>query len=396
MIKRLGILFAGIIITVTGQAQWNLEKSPTQNQLNAISMIDMNSGWIVGDNGTILYKTDKGWKEFPKFTNEDLNSVFMVDKNDVWAAGDKGIIMHYNGMKWEFYNRPTSNDLYSVRFQDSERGIAVGDLGTILIYENGSWTLFESGIRGNLYSVFYKKGEAWLGGGLECDNVPIMKMETDKNKNSLLDPFNPHSVIKSMTFISPEDGWAVGSPSTLLHFDGQKWEKTNNNDFSSLNSVFFSNENNGISVGYGGTVLIYSENAWTKEKIMTSQNLNGAAITWNKYYAVGDSGTIISRDLNSDDNLLDDLYTNNLNKIQVYPNPCDELLNVKVPFENDNFKVLISVSDLSGKIILKNELELSNRYLNYPLITNNLKDGLYLINISIEGRTNTRKFIVRH
>lgn len=394
MIKQVGILYSAIIITSTVQAQWNLMKSPTQSNLNAISIIDMNSGWIAGDNGTLLFMNSGEWIEHPKITNKNLNSVCIVSKNDIWAAGEEGIVLHYNGIKWESFNTPTTNDLHSISFQDSERGIAVGDLGTILIYERGCWTLLENEIRGNLYSALYKKDEAWFGGGLECDNVPIMNI--NMNKKSEFNSFDNHAVIKSIIFTNPDDGWAAGSPSILLHFDGLKWEKVSDiADFSSLNSVFFSNECNGISVGYGGSVITYSDNGWTREETITKQNLNGAIITGNNYYAVGDSGTIISKNLNTEI-IPDDFITDELRKIQVYPNPCDEFLNIEIPFIIDNFNVLISVSNLFGKIILKNELKLSNRYMIYPLTTSNFIDGLYLINVTIAGKTITMKFIVRH
>jgi len=390
------LLFAGLISTTKIEAQWYSEKCPTKNNLNGISYIDINSGWIVGERGTILYRSGDEWKKYKEFTSENLNSVFMTDKNNMWSVGDNGTIIHFNGKNWESYDSPTTYDLFSVSFKDSENGIAVGDFGTILIFKNGGWNLLESGIRGNLYSVFYKKDEAWIGGGLECINVPIIKMGLYKNENSFINSFDPYATIKSIAFCSYEDGWAVGSPSTLLHFDGNQWQRTStNDDYPSLNSVFFSEENDGISVGYGGTVLIYSDNVWTKEKTMTSQNLNGAVITKNKYFAVGDSGTIISRDLGSD-KVIYDPFDTNPKIIQVYPNPCDAFLNVVIPFEDDNLTISITVSNITGEIIMQKELRFSTISLTYTLVTSDLKDGLYFIKTAIEGITTTNKFIVRH
>jgi photosystem II stability/assembly factor-like uncharacterized protein len=393
--KYLVLLFAGILSIGTSQSQWNIEKCPTINNLNAISFTDLNSGWIVGEKGTMLYKSGNVWKVYQEFTSENLNSVFMIDKNNGWAVGDNGTIIHYNGEDWEYYDSPTKNDLFSVCFQDSEKGIAVGNFGTILIYKSGDWNLSENGIRGDLYSVFYKKDEAWLGGGLECINVPLIKMEMNKNENLFINSFDPYATIKSIFFLSPEDGWAVGSPSILLHFDGNQWERTSTNDnYSSLNSVFFSDENNGISVGFGGTVMIYSNNVWSKEITMTNHNLKGAAIIKNKYFAVGDSGTIIHIDLASE-NIANDI-NNNHEKIQVYPNPCDELLNVVIPCDYDDSGVSMSVYNLLGKIIMQKELRLSTRSTTYPLITRDLKNGLYMIRITIGDKIIINRFIISH
>jgi hypothetical protein len=226
--------------------------------------------------------------------------------------------------------------------------------------------------------------------------MPIIKMEINKNENTFINSFDHYATIKSMTFLSPDNGWAVGSPSTLLHFDGNQWQRTSTtDDYSSLNSVFFAEENDGISVGYGGTVLIYSNNVWTKEKTITSQNLNGAVITKNKYFAVGDSGTIISRDLGSD-KVIYDPFDTNPKIIQVYPNPCDAFLNVVIPLEDDNLTISITVSNITGEIIMQKELRFSTISLTYTLVTSDLKDGLYFIKTAIEGITTTNKFIVRH
>ncbi len=207
------------------------------------------------------------WEEYQRLTNEDLNSVLMIGKDDGWAVGDNGTIIHFNERNGSLFDSPTRNDLLSVSFKDTENGIATGDLGTILIFKNGRWNQLEGEVHGSLFSAFYEKDELWIGGGLECVNLPIIKMNTNKKEETFINQFYPFASIKSIMFIKPANGWAVGSPSTILHFDGQQWEKAEiSDDYSSLNSVFFSDENNGISVGFGGSVLIYSESMWTKEK----------------------------------------------------------------------------------------------------------------------------------
>jgi hypothetical protein len=247
-----------------------------------------------------------------------------------------------------------------------------------------------------MFSVFYEKDEAWIGGGLECVNVPILKMKINKNEKTFINQYYPFASIKSIMFLNSDNGWAVGSPSTILHFDGQQWGKAEmNDDYSSLNSVFFSDENNGISAGYGGSVLIYSENMWTKERLTTNQNLNGAVIFKNKYFAVGDSGTIIYRDLTLN-NIITGINNNNDEIVQVYPNPCDEFLNIVIPCENNDLTASISVSSLSGEIIMQKELKLSTRSLTYPLVTREFKNGLYVIKTTFGGKTTTKEFIIRH
>jgi hypothetical protein len=223
-----------------------------------------------------------------------------------------------------------------------------------------------------------------------------MKMGLNKSDNSFFYPFDPLATIKSIILMGQTDGWAAGSPSILIHFDGDQWNRAStNDDYSSLNSIFFSEENNGISAGYGGTVLIFSDNVWVKQKTITSQNLNGATIAKSNYFAVGDSGTIIHMNLASH-NIETDFSKNNLEKIQVYPNPCDDFLNIVIPCDYDDLAVTVSVRNLSGEIIMQRELRSRTISLTYPLITKDFVNGLYLVSTTIGDKTTSNKFIVRH
>jgi len=127
-INYVSLLFIVILNSVSVQAQWHLEKCPTKNNLNAISLIDDNSGWIVGEEGTILFKSDGIWKAYKKSTNQDLNSIVMIDNKNGWAVGDKGTIVRYNGNHWELHNSPTNKNLLSVSFFYMEKTFLIRHL----------------------------------------------------------------------------------------------------------------------------------------------------------------------------------------------------------------------------------------------------------------------------
>ena len=110
----IGLLNLGIV-----QAQWILEKCPTRNNLNAISLMSNKSPWIVGDKGTILYKMDNKWKEYQSPTIENLYSIYMLNGNDGWAVGARGTIIHFDGENWKSVSSPTKKNLFSVYFKDS-------------------------------------------------------------------------------------------------------------------------------------------------------------------------------------------------------------------------------------------------------------------------------------
>lgn len=394
-INYLSLLFVVILNSVSVQAQWHLEKCPTKNNLNAISLSDENSGWIVGEEGTILFKSDGIWKDYKKSTNQDLNSIVMIDNKNGWAVGDKGTIVRYNGNHWELHNSPTNKNLLSVSFKDSDNGIAVGEFGTVLIYKNGDWKLLENGIRGNFCSAFYDMNEAWIGGGLECVNVPILKMGI--NENIVTKTFDPYAFIKSLFFLNQNDGWAVGSPGTILHYDGESWGKVSiDYNYSSLNSVFFSKENNGISVGHAGTVLIYKGETWIKESSLINQNLKGCTMSGNTYYAVGDSGTIITKKLTVNDNLGMTSEQEPGEGVKVFPNPCNDILNIILPGIDDKKDFLITIFNSSGQIIRQKQFNTSYGNLTFPIGTTEIENGIYLLKVVAGSQTNTVRFIIKH
>lgn len=377
------------------EAQWTLEKCPTKDNLNSISMIDKNTGWIVGDNGTILSRINNLWREYQKFTSANLTSVFMIDKNDGWAVGTGGTIIHFDGKRWKHVTSPSYKKLLSVCFKDSENGIATGEFGTILLYKNGIWKSLESELTGNLYTASYENNYIWIGGWRESVDVPVIKIGVD-DKLEIINRFDHLSSVAGIYFVNPDNGWAVGCPSFILRYDGTKWERWGVNEvFSSLNSVFFSDESNGITVGYKGTILIYSGNNWVKQNTPVDTKLNGSAISGTSYYAVGDNGTIISWKQIPDD-ILSGVEPDSL-KIEFYPNPADEVLNYILTDESTSNASIISILDLYGQKIFQKKINQGEEGTISQISTLSFNNGIYFLQvITTEGKSVTGKFVIKH
>jgi len=385
-----GILNFGII-----QAQWKTEKCPTRNNLNAISFSSSNSGWIVGDKGVILKKSDSGWSVCQNPTSENLYSVFMIDENNGWAVGARGTIIRFDGKNWQLFDSPTDKNLLSVSFKDSKNGIAVGRFGTIVLFKDGKWSLMENKIRGDLFAADFRNDEIWFGGGLECVKVPLMKLSLSKGGNELTSSLNSFATINDLTFIKPDNGWAVGSPGILMHFDGQQWEsKEIDERFSSLKSVFFSDENNGISAGYNGTILTFSGDKWKKENSHVIQNLNGVTIAGNDYYAVGNKGTIVTKKLAINNDVAN--RGQKMWEVQLYPNPCDEFVSLVFPSESFNSIGLITITNSYGQVFVQKKIRLENGNFTYQVSTQSLNNGLYMLKTLVDGKMTINKFVVSH
>jgi hypothetical protein len=260
---------------------------------------------------------------------------------------------------------------------------------------NKRWKKLNQKVLGNLYTTAPNENVTWIGGGLECVSVPIMKIQNDQS-GKVTNSVKLSATITGLAMINPEEGWAVGSPSTMMHFDGNQWNKADL-DFSYpfLRSVFFSDMDNGISAGYGGAVLIYSGGTWTLVKISTTNNLNGTLITGNSYYAVGDKGIIITKKMDTD-KVLKSNDRIKLFHIAIYPNPSDKMINFLMPVENDYPAFIVSVSNSEGQVIFQKEFQSGNGNLPYQIITDNFSNGLYVLKVILGNKKYISKFIVKH
>ena len=114
---------------------------PNGSYLSAVCFINENSGWAVGNAGTILRTTNGGntWSSQSSGTINRLYSVSFTDSNNGTAVGGNGTIVRTTdaGNTWTIQSSGTSRDLYAVSFTDSNSGTAVGGNGTILRTNNG-------------------------------------------------------------------------------------------------------------------------------------------------------------------------------------------------------------------------------------------------------------------
>ncbi|MEJ5296491.1 MAG: YCF48-related protein [Armatimonadota bacterium] len=144
--------------------QWEIQTSGTTANLNAISMVvfatgfGSTTGYVVGDNGTILKTTNGGaeWVAQTSGTTAKLNSVYAVTALAAYAVGDGGTILRTTdgGATWTSLNSGTTANLRSVYFRDVQTGWVVGDGGVTLRTLNG----------GNTWSVISGTGTANLTG----------------------------------------------------------------------------------------------------------------------------------------------------------------------------------------------------------------------------------------
>ena len=133
---------------------------PTRYQLNAIDMVDANTGWAVGLNGTVIHTTDAGvtWQNQYTGTSSALNALKAVDSNTAWVAGDNGVVLKTTngGSTWAPQSSGASVSLRSISAIDANTAWAVGEQGVVIKTSDGgvTWQKLSSGVQDSLTAVY--------------------------------------------------------------------------------------------------------------------------------------------------------------------------------------------------------------------------------------------------
>lgn len=149
------------IYRVTGTYEWTEQGNPTGVYLRSVAFSSAQSGFAVGNMGTIIHTTDGGelWSAQTSGTSAQLRGVACVGDATAWAVGGSGTIVHTTdgGTSWAGQSSGTTQQLNGVCFVNSTIGIAVGNGGTIRRTTDGGaiWAAASSGTSVQLNAVSF-------------------------------------------------------------------------------------------------------------------------------------------------------------------------------------------------------------------------------------------------
>jgi photosystem II stability/assembly factor-like uncharacterized protein len=237
----------GIILKQNG-ANWEKISTLSTSTLFSLSFISTNTGWVVGENGSVL-KTGDGnsfnKQEIP--TKLNLYSVDFVNEKKGCIVGEKGIILTTeDGENYNFSISSVTSDLFKLQLLDETYGFAVGEKGVILKTQNGGKTWSNIGIGTKTYL--------------------------------------------SLFFISPKEGWVVGEEGTILHTTngGINWEVQQSPRKNTLFDISFYK---GILLCVGNGIILRSLD-YGKTWSITSSNLPFSILSISEFFATTENGGI--------------------------------------------------------------------------------------------------------
>jgi hypothetical protein len=161
--------------------QWCLETPPVPattllHDVWAISAADV---LAVGDNGTILRRTNNDWTVMTSGTTRNLRGVWAASATDAWAVGVSGTILRFDGTAWSVVTGVTSADI------DAVWGSGPNDV--------------------------------WLVGGGTVQHW----------NGSAFSSMGFGGTLLAISGTGPRDVWVTGENANLKHFTGTSWTTVN-------------------------------------------------------------------------------------------------------------------------------------------------------------------------
>lgn len=404
---------------------WTSQSSGVLETLNDVFFIDSQTGWAVGNNGTILNTTNGGetWATQSSSATQGIRAVFFIDANTGWAVGGSTIRTMIKttdgGATWLDLptNSITSNQMFDVAFFDANIGWVVTFDSIFRTIDGGNTWVNETYAntvnfpRTRAISVT-SDTTAYVGGSRQTgvisqgadvfyrnlSNSPINWEISGINTSVIDDEFY------SIEFSNSHVGYAGGTKGKLLRKTGILPTDDWNSNFEigedlTIRAISFSNENNGMfcatkTIASTHYTFVYhtidNGDNWSTNPDSIPNLLQGvlhAPDTINAW-AVGANGNIFKGT-----RLIVGISEVSLNiDVQIYPNPSTDIINVEINTES-NESIRYSLSDMTGRIIEQGMWNLNSNNANFTLNISDVINGVYLLTLSTnEGQRSFRVF----
>ncbi|MDP4269906.1 MAG: YCF48-related protein [Bacteroidota bacterium] len=302
-----------------------------QTQVNAGADASITCG------GTTQLKASISWIKLSSGTNVNLRSVYFTDKNTGFAIGDSGTILKTTdaGATWakKSPKKYDAESLKSICFVNKDTGYVIGSESIRKTMDGGETWVHKAGLGGNcIYMTSTGSGLVGTLGGIATI--------TDGDSMSVYFNYQTIYPINAIAFATPSKGYAVGNNGLLIQTTdgGNSWASKGSGTTSNLNAIHFYNSQNGYingdasilkttnggaswttstnTVAGGNSIFMTSSSTvytcsksgsiykttgigWTKETTPSSIQLNSLIfLDANTGYTVGKNGQIYKYDGN--------------------------------------------------------------------------------------------------
>jgi photosystem II stability/assembly factor-like uncharacterized protein len=418
-----------LALSIPAQYTWSTQTCPVEEDLISVSFTDINSGWIVTTDGTVLHTDNSGldWSvvnQFPEFIG---TKIFFQDQNRGWVTGHapaypgEAFIMGTlnGGESWDGINFELGsmivNDIF---FIDDTMGWAVGadfigDTTNLILYtENGGshWTRQDTlmGIESLLYSVHFRDTNS----GHICGRGPtFLHTGSGGRQNNGNDWWlniaipTVHKDFYDLVCSGDQYSCAVGDSGTII-FTRDNWtiyNEYNSDDQNTLTAITGRTVTSYWAVGKNGTILLLTYVPFmyvlniSEQVSGTDNHLNDVcSVDLDHAWCVGENGTILyyGPELNSLPAAAHTGLPQEFRLDQNCPNPFNPATTISYSLAN-NTNVLVKVYTLLGEevsTVVDGVQGAGNHSIDYNAA--HLASGIYIYTIRTNEYFQARKMIL--
>lgn len=291
--------------------RWDVQKSGVDDDLLAVSFVNIQTGYAAGKSNTILKTTDGGntWTRLLERKDRiDFHSVVFTSATEGWVAagpllhttdggeswqpavplpgpagfgggstlGNARLQMHVptngagvfrsndGGRSWKLLGTPSSNAYEAVFFADDQHGWVSGDYGKLASTTDGgaTWKERESPVKANLTKIqFVSPQVGWLLPKRGHQGGPLASTDGGQTWTSQYADIEPSRPIEDMQFLDAQIGFLLAeanrNDSVLATLNGGKSWRTIGSIGKSSAALSFPVADEGWVVGPKGYIIHY-------------------------------------------------------------------------------------------------------------------------------------------
>ncbi|PKL84728.1 MAG: hypothetical protein CVV22_11520 [Ignavibacteriae bacterium HGW-Ignavibacteriae-1] len=399
-------------INVASYSNWKQLNSGTENTLNEIYFPTENTGFAVGEKGTMLKTVDGGnsWTILEMETEHDIHDLFFFDSNVGCVVGDSGYFAQTTdgGSNWiiSYLIEDDFLKLSSVCFTSTLIGYVGGSenfsSGIIFKTSDGGQSWTKTSIPESIFDINFTKivfPEPQIGYAI-TRGMCMKTVDAGDNwfitDTNLVKSGDMFSILEDVHFFSADTGFIVGWYNPFCAYTtngGENWidQFVLHNQWYSID---FPSRQIGYLAGWGQMAKTTDGGlSWTEISIAQNLAANIYSISFandSVGFACGDNGMII-KTINGGTTGIEEL--NLAGNINIYPNPSNGLFTIDsaqdvIEFSNS---MNLEVYNLSGQLVLET-------ILTYPFMAfklTNLPNGTYIVKIFNGENIYTEKVILQ-
>ncbi|QQS36377.1 MAG: T9SS type A sorting domain-containing protein [Ignavibacteriales bacterium] len=300
---RMKVILGIILFSTITNAQWIQQNSGTTLNLNDVSFLTDQIGFVTGDFSSFLRTTNYGedWLNL-SFSAYSLSRVFRVNQNQLFIVGynyNQGVTNIYkstnNGIDWVNQLGIPFEWAYDMAYNGPEYGIVTGGLTVVTTNGGTNWQQILGMPLGTFYGVSYPLPDRIIIVG---QNGSIYR-STDYGFTWQQRTSNTTAQLNDVSIISTGTGFAVGNQGTILKTinTGSTWSVLSSGVNTKLNGVHTIDSFNAFIVGDNGLILrtTNSGSNWVIQQSGINSTLNAVLfIDTLRGWIVGNSGIILS------------------------------------------------------------------------------------------------------